>query len=257
MTVFRRLLTAALLSASAAALAPADTIVTRTATYGPQSTDFNWSVDVAKTTGPGDGFHLVGITLDIESLVNVSTLTLNNTAGQNETFGLYAGTNINITGNSASSDAVGDSDFIGIFTSGGSYTGSPRQTITLGPAGSGACPDGRPSASCNTVSYAPGVLTVDDGAIAIASSDWNNYLGNGFVTLSGNTAAYSAFNGGGNNIGLTLSETGQVAATITYDFAPNAAPDAPEPASLILMGSAVAGLAGLRFAKRPGPIGKA
>ncbi len=239
LTKLARLLTAGLLSIGISGVAAADTIITKSGTFGPQSTDFSWSLDVDQTTGPGAGYHLTDITLNILSGIYVSTLTLTNTAGQNENFGLSAGALINITGNSASSDGIGDSDFI-VFS----------RTIALGPSGSGVCPPGLPSHSCNVLSYAPRNLN-DDYLFSIASANWGNYLGNGVITLTGNVAAYSAFNGGDNNIGLALTETGSVTATVTYDFAPDAAPGAPEPGTVVLLGSALLGVGTFRrYARR-------
>jgi len=244
MNIFRRILITAGLAASVSGLACAsDIIVTNSATFGPNTTDFTFSsLNVAQDSGVHAGYHLVGITLDVTAASNEPTFSLSNSASTAQSFGLFFGTDINITGNSASSDAVGDTIIVPVFSTGGLPI-SPTKSIHLGQSGLGACPAGTPSISCSSVSYAPLSGSGDDGAIAISSANWAAYLGTGSVTFSGNTSSSTVFNGGGGNILLTQTTNASVTATLTYDYAPTSA---PEPASMVLMGSALVGIGLLR-----------
>ncbi len=194
MTTLRRIFLATSLAVLGTAIASADPIFTQTnsATFGPATTDFTWSVSVGGFTVP-TGYHLTGITLEVSGAVSAPTFSLQNNGGTSQKFGLFFGSVLNINSNSASGDAVGDVIVVPVFSSGGTPI-APAKSITLnGGAKSGVvnCPPSTPSASCNSVSYAPLNASETDGVIDIASGDWASYLSG--VTLGGDTSSSTVF----------------------------------------------------------------
>jgi|SRR5271157_1249267 len=240
-TTFRKLFASAFLAGALSTSALANTI-TNSNTTGTLNTDGTFSFNVAQAVIPG-GYHVTGVTLDINVQAPATDFSLTNTSGSTQTFGLGVQTAVDVTGNSASSDGLGNLVPAG-WNSGGS---SPffTQNITLGPTGSGTCANNTPNGSCSFVTYLGVTSSADTGIINIGAGSWANYVGGGSVTINGHTNTVVQWNGGSPNI--TLADTYDVTATIVVTDAPNGV---PEPATMALMGSALLGFAALLRRKR-------
>ncbi len=139
--------------------------------------------------------------------------------------------------------------------------------LTLGKAGLGTCALATPSSSCSDVFYTPPDLTIANtdaiyganvgtglngvtGVIKNVSAanlhlylDWSGPT----FTLTGTTYGTSTVGGGGNNISSILHSTATFQAEVDYFYTPaGPPPSTPEPATLVLMGTALAGVGLLR-----------
>jgi len=218
--VFNRILAIAAVLVLATGMASADMLVTTdAATIGPNPTDFTFSLVFPSTATPA-GFHLVGATLSITDLISDSNLTLANAATSSESFEFIATSDAKITSNSA------DSTFVGSTTSPDTVLDTTPVTFTTG----------------ETVDYAPLSLTETLGPTTVA--DAAAYLAG--ATLGGGTSSSTEFLGGGGNIDLTQNQTATINGQLVFDFAPNTTSTVPEPASIILFGTALLSLGWLR-----------
>jgi len=262
MTIFRRILTGAALVVMASGLANANSIVflSNPAIFGPQTTDFTYSLSLPD-------FNVALGTLTSAEIVfyaqeNITTLTLTNKSSDVNSFTFIASANVtSLSTNSANAaDAFGfngpegQDQTLVLF----------NQSMTLGPQGSGTCATATPTSSCNVVTFAdtskgiPSIQVTNntllpnglypkgniDGVAGvvetITGADLNNYVGLGTFTLGGTTKSLTTFSGGGNNVTPSINTTAQFSAAIEYDYTtPNGT---PEPTTMALMGGAMIGI---------------
>ncbi|HEY4087571.1 MAG TPA: choice-of-anchor E domain-containing protein [Bryobacteraceae bacterium] len=216
---------------------------------------------------------LTGATLYFYGAEDVSNLTLVNNSGSTQTFNLALQSNLAFnSGNTANNADKYTGQNLDIFDTGvGPGTAQyplSAGPITLGPSGSGICPEYNPSSSCNSISYTPPSLTVQNidpvyglsvgtglngvtGVIKnIVGTDLLNYVQAGPSTsfdLTGSTHSFFSGDGGGNNIDQHVTTTARFQAEIDYSYRiPPPPPSTPEPATLVLMGTALAGVGLLR-----------
>jgi len=257
MTTLRRALLTTSLAVAASGAASANSIfyLSSPTTEGPTNTDFTYSLALPKFNLAGD--TLTGATIYFFAQENINTLTLTNTASSAETFTIALTSNVVLNAtNSANNADKFKNETLSLF----SQTG-----ITLGAAGSGACPESTPSGSCSTVAYTPPSLTVTNlsvasptgtgtggvqGAVkAITGGDLANYVGAGNFTLGGQTHSLESLGGGGANITAAIATTAQFSAEVDYTYTVPVTGGAPEPATLAMMGGGFLGL-GWLFKRR-------
>jgi hypothetical protein len=219
MKTLQKFFIGASLAAFACGVASADTIITTSATapVGPSTTDFSWSLVFPVTATP-TGFHLVSATLEIDTQIMESTLTLTNGASTAQTFDFVATAENKITSNSADATLVGSISSPTTVLDTGSVTFAPGQAT----------------------SYTPLSLSEVSGPAAV--SNLAAYLAG--VTIGGNTLSGTTFFGGGGNITAAQVQQGTITGEIVFDFAPNTT--TPEPTTMVLFGSALIGLGLLR-----------
>jgi hypothetical protein len=216
MTTLRRIVSGAALAVMACGLASADSIITVTATTGPpQLTDFGWSLVFGPTVTPV-GFHLVGATLEVDSTITESTLTLRNTAGTSQRFAFTATSFAEILANSADATLVGD-------------TTAPATILAVGPV---------TFTAGQSHTYSPISVNETDGPTAVLNAA--AYLGG--VTLTGDTLSGTRFAGGGGNVSVVQVQSATVNGALVFDFAQDAVSTVPEPATMALLSSALIGL---------------
>lgn len=94
-----------------------------------------------------------------------------------------------------------------------------------------------------------GDLTASDSkSVNVPVADWAAFIGLGNVSFTLDALGKSGATGGGNAISqfITLADAG---VTVTYDYGP-ANNEVPEPATMLLFGTGLAGLAGLRLRRK-------
>jgi hypothetical protein len=206
------------LAALTCGIASADTIITAAnAAIGPTTTDFSWSLVFPATATPS-GFHLVSATLEIDTTVTENTLSLTNTASGPQTFKFIATAEDDISSNSVDGTLVGSAS-------------SPTSVLNTGLVTFSAG---------QVTSYTPLVIDEKSGPTAVTNAA--GYLSG--ATIGGSTLSGTTFNGGGGNIKLSQVQSGTINGEIVFDFAPNST--TPEPATMVLFGSALVGLGLLR-----------
>lgn len=269
MTTFRRVLFGLGAAALACSMASADTMYSTSALV-TFATDGSYTLTMNKfDTSLG---NLTGATLYFYGAEDVSNLTLVNNSGSVQTFNLALQSNLAFSSNNTANTLdkyTGQN--LDIFDTGvGPGTAQyplVSGPITLGPSGSGVCPEYSPSATCNSISYTPPSLTVQNidpvyglsvgtgingltGVTkTISGSDLLNYaqLGPATFALTGSTHSFFSGDGGGNNIDQHVTTTARFQAEIDYTYTvPGPPPSTPEPATLVLMGTALAGVGLLR-----------
>ncbi len=234
------------------------------------ATDGSYTLTLAKfdpTICGVAGCTLTGATLYFFGKENVSTLTLTNTANTTQTFDLLDSSNLNLlSNNSANSADRYSGEVLDLFDTGIGPGQAQFPTVpgplTLGPGGSPVCPKFTPSAACDSVSYTPPDLVVQnidpvygasvgtglggvDGVVKnLGAADVNaNYVGaGGTFTLTGATKDLTTFSGGGGNIDFILATSATFQAEIDYNYTVNVVSSTPEPATMLLMGGALLGL---------------
>jgi hypothetical protein len=265
MTTLRRMLLTTSLAAAACGVASANSIdfLSTPATFGPDPTDFTYSLSLPKfdpgTGGVPLGATLTGATIYFFGSETVSTLALNNTASGVETFTYIASSNITSgSSNSANSADKFSGETLSLFSTG---------SITLGGFATPACPLATPSAACSSVSYTPPAITVSnispaigptgtggDGLTGIVKNitgaDLANYEGATTFTLGGSTKSLTTFAGGGGNIDTTENTDAEFKAEIDYTY--TVPSGTPEPATMALLGGGLLGLGFLGRLRRKG-----
>jgi hypothetical protein len=177
------------------------------------------------------GQSLTSATIFFTMGVDVTNLTLANTSGTSQTFGINVTSGLfsltlAVPGSSDAMTNIGQMVLFNIAHNG----------ATLGPSGSGICPTGSPSSACSTVSFNPASVL---GTSTFVASDLNNYRSSGSFTITADTLSTYAFDGGGNNISALISENATQSAWVTYTYQDSGI---PEPATMALLGSALVGL---------------
>jgi hypothetical protein len=245
MTTLRRLLLTTSLAAAACGVASANSIdfLSTPRTFGPENTDFTYSLSLPKFNLAGD--TLTGATIYFFAEENVSTLTLTNTASGVETFTFIASSNVtSLSSNSANNADKFTGETLNLFSQG----------MTLGGASTPGCPHATPSAACSSVSFGPlsttniaqitptgtGGLGLDGVTKTITSGDLANYVGAGAFTLGGQTKSLTTFSGGGGNINPVQSTTAEFEAEIDYTY--TVPSGTPEPVTMALVGGGLLGL---------------
>jgi hypothetical protein len=260
MKTLRRALITTSLAAAACGVAGANSIdfLSTPATFGPSNTDFSYSLSLPKFDPGTDGIPLGSILssakLYFYGAETVSTLSLNNSSSGVESF-TYIATS-NITSNSSNSANNADKftgETLSLFSTG---------LIYLGGTGTGACTEGHPLATCNSVAYTPpdifvsnidppigptgtGGMGVDGIVKTILGGDLANYSGAGAFTLGGSTKSLTTFAGGGNNIQTNVDTQAEFSAEVDYIY--TVPSGVPEPVTSALVGG---GLLGLGFLSR-------
>lgn len=208
----------------ASGLANADSISYSDSFTGATDVDHVFNLQKFNVTGA----TLTRIELDFLGTVNLTTLTLtNNNASLDEIF-TYKDI-VDLAGISAGGDIV-DTDPNNLVLL---DTGSIELTHHNTP-GDHASYSGQSIDNLLT----PAFTIVD-------SSNFNAYKGSGTFTFEGLTTSSNSFTGGGGNIGVSQSGTASLIAKVIYTYTP-ADVSAPEPASMLLMGSALLGAGLLR-----------
>ncbi len=255
MTLTRRMMNSVALVVLGAGLASATTI-TQTGTIPVQPTDvthagttqtFNYFRNVGGITGL-DILDSVTISFSVNETVTSLTFENNDVSSQNFSFVTTAGFSLGGTAPTADKTALKT----GLPTIGSPITmysvgdGTSNQTIaggkgtTLVYLGGPQSPTVDPSligllGLNNPLNFATSV-THSTGAALTA------YDTTGTFTFDYATSTGSTFFGGGGNITAHQGTTTNGAYTVAYDYHTSQATGTPEPASMILMGSALLGL---------------
>jgi len=240
MTNIRRILSVGALALAYVGVSAANTI-TYNASFGPATTDFSngvMSLTLFDPTAFG-GATLTGVTLTLGVTDTITSLELTNTAPGSQSFRFFSQVVVDDIGGGPSNSPT---DTISIPTLNVFDTGN----IVLGGTSTAAlCPVSTPSATCNDIFYTPPNRTGSaSNSLIVPGGNIANYLGNGSFTITGETLTLSTFSGGGGNIQTHQTTTAQLFASVTYTYNPPSS--TPEPATMLLMGSALVGVGLLR-----------
>lgn len=219
--------------------AAADTVMYSTS-FPSTPTDFGATLDLPQWNPAAfPGYVLTGIEVDFSIAENVGNITTTNEATNPESFSLQLTSSVTTGGPLTTDPPTALSPDPLVLT----LWSSP--SINLAGVGSGPllCTDtlGNPP-GCNEYSYNPGVVNGSSSVVLSDSSLFGPYAGSGDFTLTANTTSGSNFTGGGNNIGLSITDTATLAASVTYTYEESSS---PEPASMLLSGGALLGLGAL------------
>jgi hypothetical protein len=185
------------------------------------------------------GQALTGIQVDVKVFLDPGNITMSTNSSAGQTFSYALNASALVTGPSVFS-SVGP---LTLFTTLGQTGADGFGKITLGGSGNPVCGVNPPSASCSSITYNASASsgTASTGLIGFNAA----YQGIGLITLTG--ATNSTFTGGGgSNIIINTGEQAQFVATVTYTYGQSGV---PEPATMVMLGSALVGL-GLLGRKR-------
>ena len=250
MNTVRRILVGSTLAVIAAGLASADTIYS-TATPISSSTASSWSLTLNKYSGSGT---LTGVTIYFKASIAASDLYVMNTGTSDQTWDLTASNTIvkSMVNSASSLDKFSNETFQTVDTAGNG--------LALGNCTTG----GTPSVSCigtqttaagdkthlGTIAYDstsfPSLGTTGTGLggtfglmKVVAAGDISKYVGAGTFTLSGTTSHSTAFDVSGTQTVSLVGLSDSYVAEVDYTYTP---PATPEPATMVLFGSALLGL---------------
>jgi len=267
MTTLRRFLFGAAVAALACSAASADSMYSTSALV-TFATDGSYTLTMDKFDSSLG--TLTGATLYFYGAESVTDLSIVSSSSSVQTFDMVVQSNlVQNFGNTANSADKYTGEIFDIFDTGvgpglAQFPTTPG-SITLGPVGSGVCPVGTPGPTCNSVSYTPPDLTIQNidavygfnvgtglggvtGVIkTISGSNLNNYVATALVptfSLTGTTYGTFTVGGGGNNVVPVLHTNAAFRAEVDYAYTVPSA--TPEPATLVLMGTALAGIGLLR-----------
>jgi hypothetical protein len=236
----RRILTIGGLAILFVGVSAADTITYTSAVFGPMTTDFS-AVLTLPEFDPSLG-GLTAVQIDLSTTENITALHVsNNAAIEEDDFTINSMSQITSSANTAvPADNISAYTII-LFNTG---------LLTLGPTGDPACPANTPGPTCSSVDLTPPGVLSGTGSVLDTVNE-AAYIGLGTFNITGNTKAFTTFSGGGGNIFLLQSTVASMQASVTYTFINLQNGGTPEPATILLMGSALVGVGLLRrYAKR-------
>lgn len=267
MTTLRRLILGAAAAALACSVASADSMYSTSALV-TFATDGSYTLTMDKFDSSLG--NLTGATLYFYGSESVTDLSIVSSSSSVQTFDMVVQSNLLLnSGNSANNADRYTNEVFDIFDTGVgpglAQFPTTSGSITLGPNGSGVCAPATPGPTCNSVSYTPPDLTIQNidpiygfnvgtglGGVTgvtktLSGANLNNYIATALVptfSLTGTTYGTFTVGGGGNNVVPVLHTNASFRAEIDYNYtAPSAT---PEPATLFLMGTALAGIGLLR-----------
>jgi len=249
--------------------AGADTVYS-TATFGP-TTGSTYNLQLA-TFNPSLG-TLTGVELFFQAVENVTDFTVMNTGSSPQTFSLTVTTDLTntfVNSATAADKFTAASQNLTVFDTGGttilalgSCKEDPTTTVPLSCAGAqtlagGASTEYAPLTVNNTNPNYSGANNPDfavppvgtglggvTGVTKTGTSIGNYVGGTGFFTLSGTTLGGTTFSTTGtNNETLSQTTTTTYEAEVDYTYTPFSS--TPEPATMVLFGSALVGLGFIR-----------
>jgi hypothetical protein len=207
---------------------------------------------------------LTGIQLYFKATETVTSFVLTNNSGSSQTFDAQISSIVNrIPGNTANAADAFSEEPVDLFDTRGGHFGlcpsvSPFAcgSITLAAA---ANHQYGPFSASNTdaiqgFTTGTGIDSVFGVVQSVSAGNFSSYIaspGNTTFALTGSTLISTSFTGGGGQIGLSQTTTAGFQAEVDYTYTP--ASPTPEPATMGLLGSAMAGLFLFRkrFARKP------